>query len=114
VEHIRRNSIYLRKKLKEIQVSPVVGRVVHKGLLGAVDLVKKKEKKQEPIHSLDYHGKRISSSNYIMREALGKGVFIRGLGNTVVMIPPLAIGKGDLKYLLAVISELIKKIEGLV
>jgi adenosylmethionine---8-amino-7-oxononanoate aminotransferase len=114
LEHIRRNSIYLRKKLKEIQVSPVVGRVVHKGLLGAVDLVKKKERKQVPIHSLDYHGKKISSSNYIMREAFGKGVFIRGLGNTVVMIPPLAIGKGDLKYLLAVISELIKKIEGLV
>jgi len=42
------------------------------------------------------------------------GVFIRGLGDTVVMIPPLAIGKGDLKYLLAVISELVKKIEGLV
>jgi adenosylmethionine---8-amino-7-oxononanoate aminotransferase len=114
VEHIRRNSIYLRTKLKELQVSPVVGRVVHKGLLGALDLVKKKERKQEPIHSLDYRGKKISASNFIMREAFGMGVFIRGLGDTVVMIPPLAIGKGDLKYLLAVISELIKKIEGLV
>jgi adenosylmethionine-8-amino-7-oxononanoate aminotransferase len=105
MDQIRRNSIYLRTKIKELQVSPVVGRVVHKGLLGGVDLVKKKERKQEPIHSLDYHGKKISSSNFIMREAFGMGVFIRGLGDTVVMIPPLAIGKRDLKYL---------KVEGLV
>ena len=44
VENIRRNSIYLRTRLKEMQASPVVGRVVHKGLLGAIDLVNKKEK----------------------------------------------------------------------
>jgi adenosylmethionine---8-amino-7-oxononanoate aminotransferase len=114
VENIRKNSIYLRSKLKEIQVSPVVGRVIHKGLLGAIDLVRKKEKKQEPIHSLYYHGKKISSSNYIMRESLKLGVFMRGLGETVVIIPPLAIGKRDLKFLSEVISELVKKIEGLV
>jgi adenosylmethionine-8-amino-7-oxononanoate aminotransferase len=114
VENVRRNSIYLKTKLKELQVSPVVGRVVHKGLLGAIDLVRKKEKKQEPIHSLNYDGRKISSSNYIMREAFEMGVFMRGLGDTVVIIPPLAIGKKDLKYLLDVISELIKKIEGLV
>lgn len=114
VENIRKNSIYLRSKLKEIQVSPVVGRVIHKGLLGAIDLVRKKEKKQEPIHSLYYHGKKISSSNYIMRESFKMGVFMRGLGETVVIIPPLAIGKRDLKFLSEVISELVKKIEGLV
>jgi adenosylmethionine---8-amino-7-oxononanoate aminotransferase len=114
VENIRKNSIYLRSKLKEIQVSPVVGRVIHKGLLGAIDLVRKKEKKQEPIRSLYYHGKKISSSNYIMRESLKLGVFMRGLGETVVIIPPLAIGKRDLKFLLEVIAELVKKIEGLV
>jgi adenosylmethionine---8-amino-7-oxononanoate aminotransferase len=114
VENVRRNSIYLNTKLKELQVSPVAGKVVHKGLLGAVDLVRKKEKKQEPIHLLNYDGRKISSSNYIMREAFKMGVFMRGLGDTVVIIPPLAIGKKDLKYLLDVISELLKKIEGLV
>jgi adenosylmethionine-8-amino-7-oxononanoate aminotransferase len=114
VENVRRNSIYLNTKLKELQVSPVAGKVVHKGLLGAVDLVRKKEKKQEPIHLLNYDGRKISSSNYIMREAFKMGVFMRGLGDTVVIIPPLAIGKKDLKYLMDVISELLKKIEGLV
>ncbi|MFY9565414.1 MAG: aminotransferase class III-fold pyridoxal phosphate-dependent enzyme, partial [Nitrososphaeraceae archaeon] len=114
VENIRRNSIYLRARLKEMQASPVVGRIVHKGLLGAIDLVNKKEKKQEPIQSLDYHGKKISTSNYIMREALKMGVFMRGLGDTIVIIPPLAIGKRDFKFLLDVICELIKKIEVMV
>jgi adenosylmethionine-8-amino-7-oxononanoate aminotransferase len=114
VENIRRNSIYLRARLKEMQASPVVGRIVHKGLLGAIDLVNKKEKKQEPIKSLDYHGKKISTSNYIMREAIKMGVFMRGLGDTMVIIPPLAIGKRDFKFLLDVICELIKKIEVMV
>jgi adenosylmethionine---8-amino-7-oxononanoate aminotransferase len=49
-----------------------------------------------------------------MRESLQLGVFMRGLGETVVIIPPLAIGKRDLKFLSEVISELVKKIEGLV
>jgi adenosylmethionine---8-amino-7-oxononanoate aminotransferase len=114
VENIRRNSIYLRARLKEMQASPVVGRIVHKGLLGAIDLVNKTEKKQEPIQSLDYHGKKISTSNYIMREAITMGVFMRGLGDTIVIIPPLAIGKRDFKFLLDVICELIKKIEVMV
>jgi adenosylmethionine-8-amino-7-oxononanoate aminotransferase len=114
MENIRTNSIYLRTRLKEMQGSPVVGRVVHKGLLGAIDLVNKKEKKQEPIRSLNYHGRKISSSNYIMREAIKMGVFLRGLGETIVIIPPLAIGKKDFTFLLDAICELIKKIEVMV
>jgi adenosylmethionine-8-amino-7-oxononanoate aminotransferase len=48
------------------------------------------------------------------QEALKMGVFIRGLGNTLLVIPPLAIGKSDFKFLLDIICELTKKIEGMV
>jgi adenosylmethionine-8-amino-7-oxononanoate aminotransferase len=111
---IRTNSIYLRNRLKEIQASPVVGRVVHKGLLGAIDLVDEKNKKQEPIQLINDHGKKIRCNYYIMQETLKKGVFMRGLGNTIVVIPPLAIGKRDFKFLLNVICDLTKKIEDIV
>jgi adenosylmethionine-8-amino-7-oxononanoate aminotransferase len=109
---IRSNSIYLRKRLKGIQGSSVVGEVVHKGLLGAIDLVYKKEKK--PLELLDDHGRKVSTNYYIAQEALKMGVFIRGLGSTLLVIPPLAMGKGDFKFLLDVICELTNKIENIV
>lgn len=109
---IRSNSIYLRKRLRGIQGSSVVGEVVHKGLLGAIHLVNKKEKK--PLELLDDHGKKVRTNYYIAQEALKMGVFIRGLGSTLLVIPPLAIGKGDFKFLLDVICELTNKIEDIV
>jgi adenosylmethionine-8-amino-7-oxononanoate aminotransferase len=109
---IRSNGTYLRKRLKGIQGCSVVGEVVHKGLLGAIDLVNKKEKK--PLELLDDHGRKVRTNYYIAQEALKMGVFIRGLGSTLLVIPPLAIGKGDFKFLLDVICELTKKIEDMV
>ena len=109
---IRSNSIYLRKRLEGIQCSSIVGKVVHKGLLGAIDLVYKKEKK--PLELLDDHGRKVSTNYYIAQEALKMGVFIRGLGSTLLVIPPLAMGKGDFKFLLDVICELTNKIENIV
>lgn len=109
---IQSNSIYLRKRLKVVQGSSVVGEVVHKGLLGAIDLVNKKEKK--PLELLDDHGRKVRTNYYIVQEALKRGVFMRGLGSTILVIPPLAIGKNDFKLLLDIICELTKKIEDMV
>jgi adenosylmethionine-8-amino-7-oxononanoate aminotransferase len=41
------------------------------------------------------------------------GVFLRSLGNTILVIPPLAINKTDFKFLLDVIHQLIRKVEAL-
>ncbi len=110
LKRILTNSIYLRNRLTEIQASSVVGRVIHKGLLGAIELVNKEKK---PIQYFISNGKKIPPNYYIMQEALKMGVFMRGLGNTVVVIPPLAIGRNDLKLLIHVLCELTKKIEAL-
>jgi adenosylmethionine-8-amino-7-oxononanoate aminotransferase len=114
ISRIRTNSIYFRNRLKEIQASSIVGRVVHKGLLGALDLVINNEKKEHPIHMLNDHGNRIRPNYFIMEESLKMGVFIRTLGNTIVVIPPLAICKKDFAFLLDVIYEITQKIEGMV
>jgi adenosylmethionine---8-amino-7-oxononanoate aminotransferase len=114
ISRIRTNSIYFRNRLKEIQASSIVGRVVHKGLLGALDLVINNEKKEHPIQMLNDHGNRIRPNYFIMEESLKMGVFIRTLGSTIVVIPPLAICKKDFAFLLDVIYEITQKIEGMV
>lgn len=114
ISRIRTNSIYLRNRLKEIQASSIVGRVVHKGLLGALDLVINNEKKEKPIQMLNDHGKKIPPNYFIMQESLKMGVFVRSLGSTIVVVPPLAICKRDFTFLLDVIYEITQKIEGMV
>jgi len=110
---IRINSTYLRNRLKEIQDSPIIGSVRHKGLLAAMHLVNKHDKRGKPIEMLTVDGKQVRSNYYLTQEALQMGVFIRGLGSTIVIIPPLAIGRRDFKHLLDVICELIRKMEDL-
>jgi adenosylmethionine---8-amino-7-oxononanoate aminotransferase len=63
---------------------------------------------------LNDHGNRIRPNYFIMEESLKMGVFIRSLGSTIVVIPPLAICKKDFAFLLDVIYEITQKIEGMV
>ncbi|HYX71933.1 MAG TPA: hypothetical protein VE732_04125, partial [Nitrososphaera sp.] len=50
---------------------------------------------------------------FIMQQALKLGVHLRPLGNIMLLIPPLGIGKGDLESLLDVQLKLVRKIEKL-
>ena len=108
---IRKNSTYLRNRLKEIWESPVIGSVGHKGLLAAIQLEGKRGKKRIPMEKLNVYGKQVRSNYYLTQEALKRGVFIRGLGNTIVIIPPLAIDRKDFGHLLDVVFELVGKVE---
>ena len=112
IEKIRSNGIYLENKLKEIQSSySITKRARCKGLLGAIDLVNNNNKKNAvPIEILK---NKCRLGSFIMQESLKLGVFLRSLGNTLVIIPPLAIKKPDFRFLLGVIHELIGKVERL-
>jgi adenosylmethionine---8-amino-7-oxononanoate aminotransferase len=112
LSRIQINSTYLRNRLKEIVESPVIGSVGHKGLLAAIQLVSRHGKKRA-LQKLNVHGDQIRVNYYLAQEALKMGVFIRGIGSTVVIIPPLAIGSREFRRLLDVICELIRKIEDL-
>ena len=101
---IRQNSAYISRRLREIQHFPISENIRSKGLLGGIDLGETKK----PILKL---GNGITISSYIARESLNMGVFLRSLGNTIVIIPPLAIGRRDLKFLLDTIYSLVNKIE---
>jgi adenosylmethionine---8-amino-7-oxononanoate aminotransferase len=104
IQKIKESSVYISHRLKEIQQSPIAKNLRIKGLLGGIDL----EKAKKPLLKLK-DGSSLSS--YIAKESLNMGVFLRILGNTIIIIPPLAIGRQDLKLLLDTIFGLVNKIE---
>ena len=104
ISQVRYNSQYIHNRLKEIHNSPVASCVRHKGLLAAVDI----KKDGKPIV---YIKNKVPIGYYIMQESLKMGVFLRSLGSTLIIIPPLAIPRTDLEFLMDVVINLIYKIE---
>jgi adenosylmethionine-8-amino-7-oxononanoate aminotransferase len=51
--------------------------------------------------------------SFIFKHALSSGVYLRPLGKTIVLIPPLAIDKKNLEYIINVIHLIIEKVERL-
>ena len=107
LSHIRESSAYINQRLQEIHSSPIAKNIRLKGLLGGIDLYKAKK----PLLKLR---DGTQTNSYIAKKSLERGVFLRSLGNTLVIIPPLAIRKKDLKLLLDVIFSLVNKIEKIV
>jgi adenosylmethionine---8-amino-7-oxononanoate aminotransferase len=77
-----------------------VGDVRNAGMMAGVELVKNKETK-EPYDGYEKMGWRIAY------QARDNGVFIRPLGNVVVIIPPFIISEQNLNKLLQVIKNAI-------
>lgn len=79
----------------------LVGDIRHKGMLMGIELVSNKKMKT-PIHPK-------KSINKIFFE-IGKknGVYLRTLGNIVMVVPPLSISESELELLLNRVSKTIK------
>jgi adenosylmethionine-8-amino-7-oxononanoate aminotransferase len=86
--------------LKEVLNLKHVGDVRNIGLMAGVELVRDKETK-EPYDWAEKMGWRVA---YYARE---NGVFIRPLGNVIVIMPPLSISHENLERLLEVIKSAI-------
>ncbi len=86
--------------LNDISGLPHVGDVRNKGLMAGVELVIDKKTK-EPYAWEEKIGWKVA---YHARE---NGVFIRPLGNVVVIMPPLSISHENLSQLLKVIKDAI-------
>lgn len=106
IKGISLKSAYIRKRLKQHQNSIAVTNLRHEGMLAGLDVSKQgmdalRAKTDETIDS------------FIFRNALNFGVYLRPLGKTIVLIPPLAIDWKNLDYLLSVVTHIIEKIERL-
>ncbi|HEY4717204.1 MAG TPA: adenosylmethionine--8-amino-7-oxononanoate transaminase, partial [bacterium] len=85
------------KKLKH------VGEVRNLGLMGGIEIVKRKDTK-EPYNLKEKVGIRVC------REVRKDNIFLRPLGNVVVLMPPLSITKEEIKHLLDATYNAISKI----
>jgi adenosylmethionine---8-amino-7-oxononanoate aminotransferase len=92
----------LAQHLNRIAGHNHVGDVRHCGLIAGVELVRDRATK-EPYPWKECRGWRVCES------AMAEGVFVRPLGNIVVIIPPLAIRLEELDRICAAIERGIEK-----
>ena len=90
-------------RISEINELSLVGDVRHKGMLMGIELVSNKKKKT-PIKP------EKSVYKKIFVEAKKHKIYLRTLGNIVVLVPPLAISKNELEFLLDGTIDVIKKV----
>lgn len=93
IEKIRKKSKVFEKYKREISELESVGDVRHKGMLMGVELVSDKKKKT-PIQT------KKSINKIFFEEGKKNGIYLRTLGNIVMLVPPLAISEKDLELLL--------------
>jgi len=91
----------LESSLRDISSLEHVGDARNKGMIAGIELVRDKISK-EPYPLEEKKGWKVASY------AREKGVFIRPLGNVVVIMPPLHISTGNLEQLLKVVKECIR------
>ncbi len=103
ISKIKRSSAYLQSRIDEIFDLDLVGDVRHKGMLMGIELVDNKAKKS-PIKP----EKRMQQR--IFNEAKKHKIYLRTLGNIVMIIPPLAISEKELDFLMNGTIDTIKKV----
>jgi len=95
----------LAGKLRAIGELSHVGNVRQCGMIAGIELVRDKVSK-EPYNWIDRIGMRVC------REARNHGIFLRPLGNVIVIFPPLSISADELEFLLNGIAAAIRVITG--
>ncbi|HEX8753917.1 MAG TPA: adenosylmethionine--8-amino-7-oxononanoate transaminase [Solirubrobacterales bacterium] len=84
----------LGELLAEIEAMPEVAEVRWKGFMVGIDL--------------GDHDPALAMGHRVTREARQRGAFIRPLGNTIVVMPPLSISEDELRQLLRIAADSIE------
>ena len=93
IKKIQKTSQVFEKYYDEISQLESVGDIRHKGMLMGIELVSNKKKKT-PIHP------KKSINKIFFEEGKRNGIYLRTLGNIVMLVPPLAITEKELELLL--------------
>jgi len=93
IKKVQKTSKIFEEFYQEISELDIVGDIRHKGMLMGIELVKNKIKKS-PIHP------KKSINKIFFEEGKKQGIYLRTLGNIVMLVPPLAISEKDLRLLL--------------
>jgi adenosylmethionine-8-amino-7-oxononanoate aminotransferase len=93
IKKIQKTSKIFKKFYQEISEIDIVGDIRHKGMLMGIELVKNKAKKT-PINPIK------SINKIFFEEGKKQGIYLRTLGNMVMLVPPLSISEKELDLLL--------------
>ncbi|MBI5203567.1 MAG: adenosylmethionine--8-amino-7-oxononanoate transaminase [Nitrospirae bacterium] len=100
LKHLQPKIEFIESWLREISYLPHVGDARNKGFMAGVELVADRKTKK-PYAWEEKIGWKVA------HHARENGVFIRPLGNVVVIMPPLSISAENLKQMLKVIKDAI-------
>ena len=93
IKKIQKTSKVFKKFYQEISEIDIVGDIRHKGMLMGIELVTNKSKKT-PIKP------KKSINKIFFEEGKKQGIYLRTLGNIVMLVPPLVISEKELDLLL--------------
>ena len=93
IKKIQKTSKIFEKYYKEISEIDIVGDIRHKGMLMGIELVTNKAKKT-PINP------KKSINKIFFEEGKKNGIYLRTLGNIIMLVPPLAISEKEQNLLL--------------
>ena len=93
IKKIQKTSKVFEKRKEEFNELELVGDVRHKGMLMGIELVKNKKRKT-PISP------QKSINKIFFEEGKRNGIYLRTLGNIVMLVPPLAISEKELDLLI--------------
>ena len=94
----------LEDHLSQLATLPQVGDVRQAGLIAGIELVQDKQTKTP----YPWEQKR---GNQVCDAAISEGVWLRPLGNVVVLVPPLVISESELERMCEVVRVGIEKLE---
>ncbi|MFQ5440466.1 MAG: adenosylmethionine--8-amino-7-oxononanoate transaminase [Nitrosopumilaceae archaeon] len=93
IKKIQKTSKIFSNHFEDILNIPMVGDIRQKGMLMGIELVSDRKKKT-PIHP------NKSINKIFFEEGKKHGIYLRTLGNILMLVPPLAISENDLNLLL--------------
>jgi adenosylmethionine-8-amino-7-oxononanoate transaminase len=100
LEKTRQKAHLLRNELRQCQPLPVVGSIRQAGLMAGIELVRDKAT-AKPFPSTLRMGTRVC------KRLLKDGIWLRPLGDVIVILPPPVISDGDLRRLVARVKDAI-------
>jgi len=106
IKKIQKTSKVFERYYEEISKLESVGDIRHKGMLMGIELVTNKNKKT-PIRP------KKSINKIFFEEGKKHGIYLRTLGNIVMLVPPLAISENDLELLLNRVIQTIRSAQKL-
>ena len=105
IERVRRSAAHLATRLDELRVLATVGDLRQRGLMAGVELVRSRETR-ERFDPADRTGHLVCMA---MRR---RGIILRPLGDTVVVMPPLSVGEDEIDQLCEALGACIREVTG--